>query len=94
MTNLTANVTELNISSKELKDIMADYEWTLDYDNLELDDEQLELYTKFNKIPEADRIIICLYAHLQSQRKTAKLLGVSYSSLRKQINKIREKILE
>ena len=48
----------------------------------------------FNRLSEIDRRVILLYAELQSQRKVAKLLGVSASTVNILIRRIRKEILE
>lgn len=80
----------IEITPQELRRIVGDY--TMEEDIFNYDDEQLELYNKINSLEEADRIILSLYAEYQSLRKVAKLLGVSYSTTRQQINKIKSKI--
>lgn len=48
----------------------------------------------FNRLTEIDRRVILLYAELQSQRKVAKILGVSASTVNILIRRIRKEILE
>ena len=83
-------MTKIKITSKELKDIIKDYDF--DIEDLDYDDEQIALFKAFSGISEGDRIILVLYSHFQSERKTASVLGVSRTSLRKCIAKIRNEI--
>lgn len=46
-----------------------------------------------NKIGQVDRTIILLYAEYQSLRKLGKALGVSHSSIRTEVQRIRRKVL-
>lgn len=43
-----------------------------------------------NRLPEADRILIILYAELQSVIKVAKMLGVGKSTIHNEITRIRK----
>lgn len=80
------------ITPKKLKDIMADF--VFDYDNiLQYDDETSALFRNVDNLEQGDKIIFTIYAHTGSLRKTATILGVSYTTTRKTINRIKEKIL-
>lgn len=48
----------------------------------------------FNRLSEIDKRVILLYAEVQSQRKVAKILGVSPGTVNKLIKRIREDILK
>lgn len=52
------------------------------------------LKTIVRDLEETDKRIILLYAELQSQRKVAKLLGISTSLVNIKVNEIRRKILD
>ena len=84
--------TSVSITPKKLKDIMSDYDFDIE-DNINYTDEQLIIFTKLKNLDQGDKIIFVLYAHTQSLRKTAKILGVSYSTIRKTINGIKAKLL-
>ena len=61
---------------------------------MEDDDETLQVFDAVNKIPESDRIILYLYAELGSLRAVGRTLGVSYSTARKAVQEIKNKIYE
>lgn len=86
-------MTKIQITSKELKDIMKDYNFDIE-ENMDYDDDDIALFKAFSAISEGDRIILCLYSHFQSLRTVAKVLGVSYNTTRKCIAKIRNEIKE
>lgn len=48
----------------------------------------------FNRLSEIDRRVILLYAEMHSQRKVARLLGVSPSTVNILIRRIRKEILQ
>ena len=81
-------MTEIGISKDKLKNIIDDF--TFDTGCTDYDDEFLQIIDTMNGLQQGDRIILTLYAELQSLRKTAKALGVSYSAIRKHINKIKQ----
>lgn len=57
------------------------------------DDDHLKLYDAIYKhLSEPDRRILLLYAHYHSLRQTAKILGVSASTVENRIKEIRRKI--
>lgn len=56
-------------------------------------DEYLKLLDNIKSLSEPDKIILYLYAELQSYRKVGKLLNVSFATIYKTINEIRNKIL-
>lgn len=43
-----------------------------------------------NQLPNADKIIILMYAECQSVRKLAKILGLSHSTIYKEIKRIQK----
>ena len=47
-----------------------------------------------SKIPDADRIIYCLWLDLESSRKVGKILGVSHSTILKELKRIKNEILD
>ena len=83
-------MSEPTLTPKTLKTIMSEFDF--DTGNTMYNDEFVNLLDTVSGLPEGDRIIICLYAHYQSLRKTAKVLGVSYATMRKSVGGIREKI--
>lgn len=64
-------------------------DFTFDTGCTDYDDEFIDLIDTLNNLQQGDRIILSLYAELQSLRKTAAALGVSYTAMRKHINKIK-----
>lgn len=88
--------TELNIdiTPDELHTIMKDYEYDPDVMNDE-DERSLEIKLAISKLPEAEKIIWCLYMELQSSRKLGQILGgISHSTVLKEINRIRDEIIK
>lgn len=82
----------LYITPSELKQICD--EFTLkEGDELRYNDETYNLLLKLSKLDRADFIIFCLYAHYQSERKTASVLGLSRTPIHKTLVQIREKLL-
>ena len=57
-------------------------------------DELLEVYDAINTLNDADKIILYLYAELGSLRAVGRTLGVSYSTARKAVIEIKQKIYE
>lgn len=81
----------MNVKPEELKDIMENF--TFDTGCTDYDDEFIEIIDTLNSLQQGDRIILSLYAELQSLRKTAAALGVSYTAIRKHINKIKQNFM-
>ena len=85
---------KIDITPDELHQIMKEYEYDPDIMNNE-DERSLAIKKAMTKIPEADKIIWCLYMELQSSRKLGVLLGnVSHSTILKEIGRIRDEIIE
>ena len=78
----------MDIKPEELKDIMENF--TFDTGCTDYDDDFLSIINTFDNLQQGDRIILSLYAEIQSLRKTAAALGVSYTAIRKHINKIKQ----
>ena len=81
----------MNVKPEELRDIMENF--TFDTGCTDYDDEFIEIIDALNNLQQGDRIILSLYAELQSLRKTAAALGVSYTAIRKHINKIKQNFM-
>ena len=81
----------MHVKPEELKDIMENF--TFDTGCTDYDDEFIEIIDTLNSLQQGDRIILSLYAELQSLRKTAAALGVSYTAIRKHINKIKQNFM-
>ena len=85
---------DIDITPDELRSIVKEYEYDPDIMNNE-DERSLAIKKAMTKLPEADRIIWCLYMELQSSRKLGVLLGgVSHSTILKEISRIREAIVK
>jgi len=78
---------------EELRRLLREYS-DKEEDIMEDDDETLKVFDAVNKIPEADRIILYLYAELGSLRAVGRTLGVSYSTARKAVQEIKGKIFD
>lgn len=84
--------TQITITPTKLKEIMSDY--VFDYEDIfNYDDETSEIFEKLENLDTGDKIIFVLYCESQSLRKVAKILGVSYSTVRKAINEIKTKLI-
>lgn len=83
---------EIKITGAELRAIMDEYKFN---DDVMCDDPQKVRVAKMalQKISESDRIIYCLYLDQQSSRKVGKILGVSHSTILKQLQRIRQELL-
>ena len=81
----------MDIKPEKLKDIMENF--TFSTGCTDYDDEFVGIVDTFNNLQQGDRIILALYAELQSLRKTAAALGVSYTAIRKHINKIKQNFM-
>ncbi len=83
----------IDITPDELHQIMKEYEYDDDPMNNE-DERSLEIKRAISKLPEADKIIWCLYMELGSSRKLGRLLGnISHSTILKEINRIKTDIM-
>lgn len=79
------------IKPDELRAILADYRYDDDIMNEE-DERVLQVKKAISKLNEPDRIIFCLYCDIGSSRKLGKILGVSRSTVLKEINRIKLEI--
>lgn len=79
------------INPEELKAILADYKYN---DDIMCDDDERVLAVKkaISKLNDPDRIIFCLYMDLGGSRKVGKVLGVSRTTVLKEINRIKMEI--
>ena len=91
-TNGDIKNSEMKITSEELKAIMADYEYNSDILSDE-DERTIKIKHALTKIPLADKIIFCLQTDIQSFRKVGKILGISYTSVFNEFNRIRNEII-
>ena len=78
---------------EELRKLLREYE-DKEIDMMKDSDETIALYKGINKLNEADKIILYLYAELGSLRAVGRTLGVSYTTARKAVMQIKEKIFE
>lgn len=82
---------KIDIKPEELRAIMAEYEY--DPDMMCDEDERVHKIKKaLTKLPMPDRIIFCLYMDMGASRKVGKVLGVSHSTILKEINRIKTEI--
>lgn len=77
---------------KNLKNLMNEYD--IEYNTLDYSDEEIKLLQAVQKLSDPDKIILYLYAELQSYRKLAKELNVSFTTAYKSLIQIRNKIQE
>lgn len=84
------NTPMIQLTPSQLKEVMNEYKYEVDYVNDDI--ETIILHQAIDNLPEADKIIFLLYAEMGSLRKVAKILGVSYATTRKAVNKIKEDI--
>lgn len=83
----------IELSQDEVKAICREYRIT-DDDYLKLNDEQLTLKEAINSLSPSDYIIFCLYCELASERRLAKVLGLSRTPISRCLKDIRSKITE
>lgn len=57
------------------------------------DDDRVRLYDTIRHLTEAERHILCTYAEVRSYRKMAKVLGASATTWRREMARIRNKII-
>ena len=82
------------MKSQQLKNLMNEYNESLLENKETIDDEQLKLHLAVQQLSDPDKIILYLYAELQSYRKLAKVLNVSFTTAYKSLIQIRNKIKE
>lgn len=81
----------LNIKPEELRAILKEYEYNDDI--MCDDDERVRAIKKaLTKLTVADRTLFVLYMDLGASRKVGKVLGVSHSTILKEINRIKMEI--
>lgn len=91
MTHQTKNKEQY--SPEELRKLLREYE-DKEIDMMEDTDELIALYAAINQLNEADRIILYLYAELGSLRAVGRTLGVSYTTARKAVIEIKDKLFK
>ena len=82
-----------DITKKEIKDVLADYEYN---DDIMCDEDPRTLAIKeaMTELPQQDKIIFCMYLELGSSRKLGKFLGgISHSTVLKEIQRIKNNII-
>lgn len=83
----------MNGMIKDIKKIMEDYQ--PDYSIFTDDDEQMiKIKEAIQRLSDADRIIFILYCETGSLRQTAKMLGVSHTTIYKLIKNLKKQILD
>ena len=83
---------KINITPKELRDIMEEYKF--DPDPMVEDSQKVRVAKMaLSRINEADRIIWCLYLDKQSSREVGRILGCCHNTVLNQLSKIRQDIM-
>lgn len=85
---------EPQVNPKEVRAICAEYEFNEEQALFEDDARVYAIKKALSKLEKGDYIIFCLYMELQSKRKVAKQLGVSYSTMKKTIRRIKSDIMK
>ena len=80
----------MNTQNIDIKKIMAEYA----PDPLNDTDDTLALKTAIERLPEADRRILILYADLGSIRKVAMMLDTTYYYVQLKLKEIKQKIYD
>ena len=83
----------IKITASELKDILKEYEYEENIFTLD-DPRVVAIKWALSQIPDADRIIYCLWLDQESSRKVGQILGVSHSTILKELKRIKNEILE
>ena len=84
--------TNINITPKELRDIMDEYKFNPD--PMVTDSQKVRIAKMaLARINEPDRIIFCLALDKESSREVGKILGCSHSTVLKQLAKIRKDLM-
>lgn len=78
---------------EELRKLLREYE-EKEMDMMQDTDELISLYDAIKTLNEADKIILYLYAELGSLRAVGRTLGVSYTTARKAVLEIKDKIFD
>ncbi len=81
-------------AARDYKSIREDYTWDPDIFNDEPERVSLVKYIINRRLNEVDRTLIILYADCQSYRKLGKRLGLSHTTIRNEIQRIKAHILE
>lgn len=85
------NITN-TLNQSEISELLKDYE--LDFSLFtDIDDRLLAIEDKWESLELPYKILLILYAEYGSLRKVASLLGFSHTTIAKEINKLREKLL-
>jgi len=88
----TTGTDKVNITGKELRDIMAEYAFDDDIMNEESQKVRLAKMA-VSRLSEPDRIIWCLYMDKESSREVGRILSCSHSTVLKQLQKIKKDIM-
>ena len=81
----------IQVSPEELRAIMKEYEYNEDIMNDE-DEKVTKVKKAMTKLDDASRIIFLLYLELGASRKVGAVLGVSHSTILKEVNRIKREI--
>ena len=80
----------MNTQNIDIRKIMAEYA----PDPLNDTDDTLELKNAIERLPEADKRILILYADLGSIRKVAMMLNTTYYYVQLKLKEIKQKIYD
>ena len=78
----------------EFRKVKEDYLFDPDVMNVEDERTRKLKWIVQNRLDTVDRTIIVLYCETQSLRKLGKLINVSYTTMEKEVRRIRKKILK
>lgn len=88
------NNIDIKITPEELKAICKEYEFNPEKDMWEEDERIYKIKKAMSMLEKSEYIIYCLYLNYQSERKVAKLLGVSRTPINRELKKITNKLKE
>lgn len=80
--------------ARDYKTISEDYTWDGSIFSEEPDRVALLKYIINERLNQVDRTIIILYADCQSYRKLGKRLGLSHTTMRTEVQRIKKQILK
>ena len=85
---------ETNKIVEEFRQIKQEYAWNPDIMNPE--DSRVSKIKEIidTKLSQVDKTIILLYCDCQSLRKLGKMMNLSHMTIRREVNRIKKKILE
>lgn len=82
----------MKLTAQEVKMICEEYKLK-EGDEMRYDDTYYNYLLALNKLEQVEFVIYCLYIYFSSERKVAKILGVSRTPVHKMLQQIKGKIL-